>query len=151
MGFDIDPIVIQLCKERGIVNAVVESYDNLDRFAPADTILWLNRTICTAGTIPRIRALLESSRKTASQQGVLILESVEGRPALANRGAGVLENTLYFRYGGQIGPPFTRTYFSSNIAEVLLGETGWRHLQIIRREDTYIAVARKKDGLRTNA
>jgi hypothetical protein len=80
----------------------------------------------------------------ASRQGVLVFESVEVRPDLANRGLGVLENTLHFSYGGQVGPPFTRTYFSSIIAEQLLRETGWRHLQTERRDDTYIAVARNE-------
>jgi SAM-dependent methyltransferase len=149
IGFDTDPIAIQLCAERGAINAVVDSYYNLDRFAPADTILWLNRTLCTAGTIAQIQNLLVASRKACSAGGILILESVEVRADLANRGQGVLENTLHFRYGGQVGPPFTRTYFSSIIAEKLFLETGWRHVQTLRWEDTYVTVAQNEDGLRT--
>jgi SAM-dependent methyltransferase len=149
IGFDIDPIAIQLCEERGVTNVVVESYHNLDRFAPTDTILWLNRTICTAGTMSQIRALLESSRRCSTKRGVLILESLEVRADLANQGDGILQNTLHFRYGDQIGEPFTRTYFSSSIAHAMLRETGWTDVEIIREDDTYIAIARKSEELRT--
>ena len=148
IGFDIDPIAIQLCEEQGVANAVVDSYNNLDRFGPADTILWLNRTICTGGTISQIQALLQSSRKACAAGGVLILESYEVRADLANRGDGIVQNALHFRYGDEIGEPFTRTYFSSSIADAMLRETGWSEIEIIRDDDIYIAIARNEGELR---
>lgn len=151
IGFDIDPIAIQLCEERGVTDVVVESYFNLERFAPVDTILWLNRTLCTAGTLSQIQNLLNTSRKTCFAGGILILESVEVRSDLANRGDGILQNSLHFRYGNEIGEPFTRTYFSSSIADTMLRETGWTVIETMRDGDTYIAVARNGNELRTKS
>jgi len=149
IGLDIDTIAIQLCEERGVTNVVVESFHNLDRFAPVDTILWLNRTLCTAGKISQIRALLQSSRNTCSPGAIMILESYEVRAELANRGDGIRQNTLHYRYGGEIGEPFTRTFFSSSIAHAMLTETRWTDIEIMRDDDIYVAIARNGDEPRT--
>jgi len=141
-GFDIDPIVIRLCEERGIANVSVESYDHLYRFSPADMILWLNRTICTAGSLSKIESLLEVSRACCSEDGIFVFDSVEVRPDLTDT-PGILQNTLQFQYNNQVGEPFPRTYFSSNIARGMLAKTGWSLVDTIRDEDSYIAVCRK--------
>ena len=121
----------------------VESYDNLDRFSPVDTILWLNRTLCTAGSLPRIESLLASSCRCCSKEGTLIFDSVEVRPNLANDGPGVFQSSLYFRYNEKVGEPFRRTCFSSNIAERMVQKSGWKLIDTIRDADTYTIVCKK--------
>ena len=143
VGFDIDQVVIQLCQERGIRKAFVESYDNIDRFSPVDTVLWLNRTLCTAGSLPRIESLLASSRRCCSKEGILIFDSVEVRPNLANDGPGVLQTSVHFRYSEKVGEPFRRTCFSSNIAERMLQKSGWKPIDTIRDGDTYTMVCKR--------
>ncbi|UCB52164.1 MAG: methyltransferase domain-containing protein, partial [Candidatus Zixiibacteriota bacterium] len=142
VGFDIDQVVVALCHERGIKNTFVESYDNIDRFSPVDTVLWLNRTLCTAGSLPRIESLLTSSRLCCSKEGVLIFDSVEVGPELANDGPGVLQTSVHFRYNKKVGEPFGRTCFSSNIAERVLQTSGWKVTDTIRDADVYTMVCK---------
>ena len=143
VGFDIDPIVIQLCQERGIRNVFVDSYDNLDRFSTVDTVLWLNRTLCTAGSLPRIESLLASSRRCCSDEGILIFDSVEVRPDLANHGPGVLQTSVHFRYNEKVSEPFKRTCFSRNIAERIVQKSGWKPIDTIRVADSYTMVCKR--------
>jgi len=146
VGFDIDPFAVQLCEERGCTDVVVESFYNLERFAPVDTVLWLNRTLCTAGTDSQIQALLQSSRDICSSGGQVILESYEIKPHMANRGDGIRQDTLRFHYGGEVGEPFIRSFFSSDVATTMLLATGWSGIEILRADEVYIAIARNGAG-----
>jgi len=143
-GFDIDPLLVTLCRERGIKDVFVESYDNIARFALVDTILWMNRTICTAGSLTSIRALLRQCFSTCCDDGVLVFDSVEVRPELANVQPGVSRNTLRFKYGDEFDEPFDRAYFSSEIADAMLGETGWTIERTAWNQDIYVKVCQKK-------
>lgn len=55
IGFDIDVVAIQLCAKRGVTGAEVESYHNLERFAPVGTILWLNALFAPPGRSHRFK------------------------------------------------------------------------------------------------
>jgi SAM-dependent methyltransferase len=141
VGFDIDALAVQVCKERGVANVSVGSYYDLERFAPVDTILWLNRTLCTAGSLDHVESLMKSSRLCCSKGGVLIFDSVEIRPDLADP-PGIFRSKLHIQYDGQIGEPFSRVVFSSEIAQELLAKTGWSLVDTIRQEDRYMVVCR---------
>ena len=139
-GFDIDPMLVALCKRRGIMKVSVESYDNLSRFAPVDTILFLNRTICTAGSLLRVGSVLRQCHQCCSPDRVLIFDSVEVKPELCNVQPGVMLNTLRFKYAGQTGEPFDRVYFTANVAEDMIRKTGWVCQKIIRERHVYAMV-----------
>ena len=143
-GFDIDPMLIALCKRRGISKVSVESYDNLSRFAPMDTILFLNRTICTAGSLSRVESLLSQCHQCCSCNSVLIFDSVEVRPEMSNVQPGVMRNALRFKYAGHAGEPFDRIYFTSNVAEDMIRKTGWFCQKIIRDRDVYAMVCSRQ-------
>ena len=143
VGFDIDAIAVQLCKDRGVTGTVVGSFEILPQFSPVDALVWMTRTLCAAGDLSRISDLLEASYKICQSGGTLLFDSIEVRDDLSNRGDGVREDVLRFRYGDQEGLPFTRTYFASRIAERLVQGTMWTLEQILREEDAYLVVARK--------
>ncbi len=145
-GFDIDPIAIRLCEEQGIANASVGSFYDLERFGPAGTILWLNRTICTGGSISQIQDLLRLSRGICAPEGVVILESYEIPAEVSNRGDGVREDRLQFHYGDEVGEPFTRTFFSSRVADTILRETGWSDIEILRDDDKWRSAVKSCSG-----
>ena len=120
---------------------VVETFHHLERFAPVDTVLWMNRTLCTAGDISDIQSMLERSRKICSPGGILIFDSYDVLPERANRGKGIRQDELHFRYDGEVGKPFTRAFFSSGVADLTLTETGWTQVECLRVNDTYVIVA----------
>jgi 2-polyprenyl-3-methyl-5-hydroxy-6-metoxy-1,4-benzoquinol methylase len=143
LGFDMDSAVVQLCKERGIKNVFVESYDNMEHFGVFDTILLLNRTICTAGTPEAVKSLLQKCHACCSHNGILIFDSLEVKPELVRDTPRILQNTLRFKYDGRFEKPFLRLYCSSDIAEGLLKETGWFKEKIVRKEDIYCMMCGK--------
>jgi SAM-dependent methyltransferase len=142
-GFDLDPLLVSVCRERGIRDVFVESYDSLARFAPVDTILWMNRTLCTAGSLTKIKTLLSQCFSTCGDAGVLIFDSLDVRADRANAGPGVLQNKVWFRYGEQTDEPFERVYFSSDVADSLLEDTGWFCERTIRDSDRYTKICKK--------
>lgn len=142
-GFDIDPALIALCERRGIRNVSVASYDNMAAFAPVDTVLFLNRTICTAASLSRVESVLRQCYQCCTAAGVLIFDSIEVRPELCNVQPGVMRNKLRFKYGGQTDAPFDRVCFTSTIADDMLKKTGWGRRTMIREMDQYIMVCAK--------
>jgi 2-polyprenyl-3-methyl-5-hydroxy-6-metoxy-1,4-benzoquinol methylase len=142
-GFDISPLAIRTCDERGIAKARIGSHDDDDQGGIYDTILFMNRTVGTAGSLEGVEALLKRCRSWCAPDGVLIFDSLEVRPEKANAGPGLWRHVLHFRYGGVVGDEWPYVHFGAGIAEGLLRKTGWRRLHTVTSGDRYAMVCGK--------
>lgn len=142
-GFDIDSIAVQLCKERGLENVFVGDFNNIEQFGIFDTILFMNRTICTAGSLEAVEALLKKCYNCCSPNGILVFDSYEVKPELTKDTPGIVRNKLWFKYEGRLGKPFYRICFSGFVARELLKDTGWVEDKIVRHSDIYSMLCRR--------
>jgi SAM-dependent methyltransferase len=138
MGIDIDPLLIQLCRELGCRTAHLGSWEELEQFGRFDTFLLLNRSIGIAGDMAGAKRLLALCAAGAPRGGRLIFDSYE-----ITNPTGVLERKLRYKYRGQYSEPFPWVQFSSQFAGKLLTETGWLLESLTREEDRYGIVARR--------
>lgn len=141
-GFDVSPLAIRTCEERGIGKAR-GSHEDEDQGGVYDVILFMNRTIGTAGSLDGVEALLGRCRSWCAPDGVLIFDSLEIMPEKANAGPGLWRHILHFEYGGAAGDPWPYVHFTSGVAEVLLKKTGWRRLHAVTSGDRYALVCGK--------
>jgi SAM-dependent methyltransferase len=138
-GIDIDPQLIQLCRELGDSPVHQTSWETMGELGRFDTFMLLNRSIGIGGNLAGVKRLLARCAASASLGGVLLFDSYE-----ISALPGVLEQTLRYKYRGQYSDPFPWIYFGSEIAERLLGETGWGCETVIRDGERYGVVARKE-------
>ena len=143
VGFDIDSIAIHLCKERRIKNVFVGDFNNIEQFGVFDSILFLNRTICIAGSLEAVRALLKKCYNYCSPNGILIFDSYEVNPELTKDTPDFVQNKLWFKYEGRFGKPFQRIYYSSSVARKLLKDSGWVEEKIAKYKDVYCMLCRR--------
>lgn len=143
-GFDVDSAAIQLCKERGLENVFVGDFNNIEQFGVFNTILFMNRTICTAGTLEAVKLILQKCYMCCLNNGILIFDSYEVKAELAKETPGIIQNKLWFKYGDSLGKPFYRVCFSSFVAKELIQNTGWVEEKIIKHKDIYCMLCRKK-------
>ena len=138
VGIDIDPPLIQLCREFGDGPVHVASWEKMEPLGQFDSLLLLNRSIGIGGNLAGVKRLLAQCAASASSSGVLFFDSYE----IAGP-TGILERTLRYKYRGQYGEAFPWIYFRYEIASQLLAETGWVSDTVIREGDRYGVVARK--------
>lgn len=137
IGFDIDDVVVQLCKEQGIENVFVESYVNMQRLGIFDTLLLLNRSIGMAGNLEGIKLLLEKCHSCCATNGILIFDSLEVQPELARERPGVFETRLRYKYNDRYSEWFPWVHIGRGVADKLLSNIGWSQKKIVKREDNY--------------
>ena len=138
IGIDIDPLLIQLCRELGCRTAHVGSWETLEQFGRFETFLLLNRTIGIGGDLAGAKRLLAHCAANAPRGGRLIFDSYE-----ITNPTGLLERKLRYKYRGQYSESFPWVQFSSQIAGRILPETGWQIESLTREEDRYGVVARR--------
>ena len=137
-GIDIDPQLIQLCRELGDSPVHLASWETMEQLGRFDTHMLLNRSIGIGGNLAGVKRLLAQCAASASSGGVLLFDSYE-----ISNPSGVIERTLRYKYRGEYSETFPWIHFGSAIAERLLGETGWVCESVIREGDRYGVVARK--------
>lgn len=92
VGIDIDPQLIQLCRELGAGPAHLVSWEGIEPLGPFDTQLLLNRIIGMGGDLAGVKRRLARCAASAASNGVLLFDSYEiGGPT------GVLEKRLRYQ------------------------------------------------------
>ena len=137
-GIDIDPQLIQLCRELGDSPVYLASWETMGQLGRFDTHMLLNRSIGIGGNLDGVKRLLAEFAASASSGGVLLFDSYE-----VSNPSGVIERTLRYKYRGQYSDAFPWIHFRSEIAERLLSETGWSCETVTRNGERYGVVARK--------
>lgn len=143
-GLDIDPDCIALCKETGIENAFVGSWAEMDSMGAFDSIFLLNRSIGMGGTIDGVFNIFVKCHNCTTENGILLFDSYEVKPEMANVSFGIQVKTLKYRYNNNYSGEFKWINISCNIAEELLTKSGWIPQQITRVDDKYCLIAKKK-------
>jgi hypothetical protein len=140
-GIDVDATVIALCRERGLSDVHVASYDRMPDFGTFDSVLLLGRNLGMAGNMEGLSGLFRACREVCRPNGRLILDGVEVDPEHSNRGPGVVERRLRYRYAGTSGPGFGWIRASGDVLRPVLSEPGWDVRHVYHDGDVYAMVA----------
>jgi len=143
-GSDIAPGAVQACVERGVRNVWVGSHADEDQHGIYNTVLLLNRVLATAGSLEGIVGLLRRCGSWTGPEGIVIFDSLEIRPELANDGPGVLKMLLRFKYDGAVSEEWPYVHIGSEVAERLVREAGWEVMGVSRSRDRYAMTCRKR-------
>ncbi len=145
VGFDIDEILIDLCKEQGLQNVYHESYEKMEKFGTFGTIILLNRNLGIAGNLKGLKRLLDKCYECCNPGGLLIFDSLEIRLEEPDRTRGYMEKKLRMKYNEIYGKWFPWIHIGGEVMEALIMKSGWKREEIIRSGDCYGMVCRKID------
>ena len=159
LGIDYSPLVVKVCKLRGLRNVMVKSITEVDsRLGRFDTILMMGNNFGLFGGPKRARQLLKRFYNMTSPEAQIIAESVDvyRRPISPwhkryhswNRRRGRMpgEVRIRIRYLTYASPWFDYLLVSRpEMAEILHG-TGWKIKRFIlsKKGPAYVAVIEKE-------
>jgi hypothetical protein len=156
VGIDVSPLAIEVCKRRGLAQAVVMPVTGISRrLGTFDTLLMLGNNFGLCGSAVRARWLLQRFYATTSERGRLIAESTDPyqttdpvhldyheRNRRRNRMPGQVR--LRVRYRTEATPWFDYLLVSRDEMQTLLQGTGWSVASFINSDGAaYIAVIEK--------
>ncbi len=153
VGIDISPSAIEVCRERGLKNAIVMSVTMIGtELGTFDTILMLGNNFGLFGGFRRARWLLRRFKSITPENGRIIAESLDPYATenpdhfayhRLNRSRGRMAGQLRLRvrYGAFKTPWFDYLLVSKNEMEDLLRGTGWAVSRYVDHGDgLYIAI-----------
>jgi hypothetical protein len=156
VGIDVSPQAIEVCKHRGLAQAVVMTVTGISRrLGTFDTLLMLGNNFGLCGSPVRACWLLQRFYATTSEKGHLIAESTDPyqttdpvhldyheRNRRRSRMPGQLR--LRVRYRNEATPWFDYLLVSQDEMQTLLHGTGWSVACFITSDGAgYIAVIEK--------
>jgi SAM-dependent methyltransferase len=161
-GFDVtaidnSPGAIEVCKLRGLKNAVVRPIANVDEFAPNsfDTILMLGNNFGLFGDSNNAKFLLEKLSRVTSPEARIIAETrnpyqtdstdhLEYHELNRQRGRMPGQIRMRVRYRRTVGEWFDYLFVSPEEMEAIVAETAWRIKDFIGDEEPdYVALIDK--------
>lgn len=156
LGIDVSPLVIKVCKLRGLKKARLMSIDDVD-FEPNsfDTIIMMGNNFGLFGSFKKAQKLLKRFHKMTSEDALIIADT---RDPYKTNNPQHLEyhrrNKQKCRMGGQVkirmrfrkyvGKWFDYLMVSQEEMEEILNGTGWKVKTFVTGEDArYIAIIEK--------
>lgn len=162
-GIDNSPGAIEVCRLRGLKNAIVRPIADVGEFAPNsfDTVLMLGNNFGLFGDPVNAKLLLEKLSRVTSPEARIIAEtrnpyktdSAEHREYHElNRRRGRMPGQIRMRvrYGRTVGEWFDYLFVSPEEMEEVVAETAWRVKELIGAgEPGYVAII-DKNPLKTD-
>ncbi|HEY95703.1 MAG TPA: class I SAM-dependent methyltransferase [Dehalococcoidia bacterium] len=158
-GIDNSPLAIEVCKQRGVKNAVVLSLNDVN---PAlgiyDTVLMLGHNFGLFGSFKNARRILKKLDKITSGQAMIIAttndvyqtddpDNLRYHEFNMNQGRMSGQIKIKVRYKRSATPWFDYLMVSRNEMETILDGTGWRVRKYIDAGDShYAAIIEKEKG-----
>jgi len=156
-GIDISPLVIKVCKLRGLMGAKVMSIAEVGRFNrdSFDTVIMMGNNFGLFGNFRRARSLLRTLRRITAPNGLIVAESTDPygtenpfhlRYHKLNRKRGRMAGQvrIRIRYQKYVGDWFDYLLVSKKEMLNILRGTGWRVKEFIdSRGPQYVAVIEK--------
>lgn len=165
-GFDVtaidnSPGAIEVCKLRGLKNAVVSPFAGVDEFAPNsfDTILMLGNNFGLFGDPHQAKVLLEKLFRITSPEARIIAgtrnpyhtdsaEHLEYHELNRQRGRMAGQIRMRVRYGKTIGEWFDYLFVSPEEMKEIVARTAWRIKDFIGADEpNYIALIEKNSDV----
>jgi SAM-dependent methyltransferase len=157
-GIDNSPGAIEVCKLRGLKNALVRPIANVNEFGPNsfDTILMLGNNFGLFGDAKSAKLILEKLSRITSSDAQLIagtrnpyktdsLEHLEYHELNRQRGRMPGQIRMRVRYGKAVGEWFDYLFVSPEEMQEIVTDTAWQIKEFIGAgEPNYIAVMGKK-------
>lgn len=158
VGIDISPLAIEVCRKRGLKNALVMSITGVgSKLGVFDTIMMMGNNFGLFGSNKRAKWLLKKLNRITTQNGKIIATTIDVYDTevpehleyqALNRSRGRLSGQLRLRvkYKRYTTPWFDYLIVSKEEMESILKETDWRVSEYL--DDTtsarYIAIIDKK-------
>lgn len=156
-GIDNSPGAIEVCKLRGLKNALVSSLADVDRFAPDsfDTILMLGNNFGLFGDAENARLMLKKLFRITSAEAQIIAgtlnpyqtdspEHLEYHEFNRRRGRMPGQIRMRIRYGKTVGAWFDYLFVSPEEMREILANTDWHIRELMESgEPRYFAVIGK--------
>ena len=157
-GIDLSPGAIEVCRLRGLKNALVRPITEVDKFEENsfDTILMLGNNFGLFGSFDQAKALLQKmSRITAPDAQIIagtrnpyITEDanhLEYHELNRQRGRMPGQIRIRVRYGKTVGAWFDYLFVSPEEMQEILKDTDWQIKEFIASEQAnYFAIIQKK-------
>jgi SAM-dependent methyltransferase len=157
-GIDNSPGAIEVCKSRGLKNAIVRPIADVDKFEPNsfDTVLMLGNNFGLFGDAENSNLILKKLSRITSTEAHIIAgtrnpyktdsaEHLEYHQLNLQRGRMAGQIKMRVRYGKRIGEWFDYLFVSPEEMRELLVETEWQIKELIEAEKAnYFAVICKK-------
>jgi 2-polyprenyl-3-methyl-5-hydroxy-6-metoxy-1,4-benzoquinol methylase len=157
-GIDNSPGAIQVCKLRGLKQAIVRSISDVHKFKPDsfDTIIMMGNNFGLFGSFQNARAILKKFARITAPKAQIIAKTLN--PYITdnplhplyhhfNRQRGRLggQIRMRIRYGATVGEWFDYLFVSPEEMNEILHDTDWRIEELLNAEEAnYIAVIEKK-------
>lgn len=159
LGVDYSPLVVKVCKLRGLRNVMVKSITEIDsRLGRFDTILMMGNNFGLFGGPGRAKRLLKRFRDLTSPDARIIAESLDvHKPPILpyhrkyhvlNRRRGRLPGQvrIRIRYLNYASPWFDYLLVSKEEMMRILQGTGWKLKRVIlsKKSPAYVAIIEKE-------
>ena len=159
IGIDNSPGAIEVCKLRGLENALVRQIDEIDKFEANsfDTILLFGNNFGLLGDEEKARLLLQKMHKITTPNAQIIArslnpytteEEVHLRYHESNRKRGKFPGQIRIRvrYHEFVGEWFDYLLVSQGEMKEIINDSDWQTTEFINsEEEDYFAVIKKKD------
>jgi len=161
LGVDFSPLVVKVCKMRGLHNVMVKSITEVDfRLGRFDTILMMGNNFGLFGNPKRARQLLKRFYKMTGPEARIIAESLDiykppisplhRRYHMRNRRRGRMPGQvrMRIRYLTYATPWFDYLLVSKKEMIGILRATGWKIKRFIpsKKSPAYVAIIGKEDS-----
>jgi SAM-dependent methyltransferase len=156
VAIDISPLAIEVCRRRGVRDARVLAFENVDEgLAPIDTVVMFGNNFGLFGGAAKARRMLRRLHRVVADGGRIVAESrdvyeTDDPDHLAyqarNRARGRMSGQLRIRvrYRGYRTPWFDYLIASPEEVGDLVAESGWHVAELLRGESgMYAAVIEK--------
>jgi 2-polyprenyl-3-methyl-5-hydroxy-6-metoxy-1,4-benzoquinol methylase len=153
-GIDSSPGAIEVCKSRGLKNAIVRPFARVDEFEPDsfDTVLMLGNNFGLFGDAENAKVMLEKLSRITSSDAQIIAETLN--PYLTNRpehleyhefnrrrGRMPGQIRMRVRYGKSVGEWFDYLFVSPAEMREIVAGSPWRIRELIGAEEpNYVAL-----------
>ena len=162
-GFDVtaidnSPGAIEVCKLRGLKNAIVKAIADVDEFEPNsfDTILMFGNNFGLFGDAENAKRILKKLSRITSSEARIIAgtrnpyrtdsqEHLEYHEFNRQRGRMPGQSRMRVRYGKAVGAWFDYLFVSPEEMQEIVADTEWQIEEFIEPEEAnYFAVVKKK-------
>jgi SAM-dependent methyltransferase len=156
-GIDNSPGAIEVCRLRGLKNAIVRPIIGVNEFEPSafDTILMLGNNFGLFGDVEHAKLTLEKLTRITSLEAQIIvgtrnpyqtdsMEHLEYHELNRQRGRMAGQIRMRVRYGKAVGEWFDYLFVSPEEMEEIVAGSGWRIKELIGTEEpNYFAIISK--------
>ena len=158
LGIDSSPLAIEVCKLRGLKNALVIPFEKINVLAPVkfQTIMMFGNNFGLFSNLRKAKRLLKTLHKITTDDAYIIASTLDPYRTESNEhheyhklnrkhGRMCGQARIRFRYKKMIGPWFDYLFVSVPELKMILEETGWMVKKIIcQKGSSFYSMVLKK-------